>query len=468
MKRFPFRAVPVLVALATTAALAAFWLWQPEAGLAPRLPGTDHPPEQQATAGNPVLAGKTTPGEGKPATLPGSWPGFRGPNRDATSPEGFPLARSWPAEGPRTLWSVELGEGYAGAAVRDGKVYVMDYARESQQSVLRCLSLEDGREIWRFGYPLPIKRNHGVTRTVPAVTEQAVVALDPKCNVLCVDAATGALRWGLNLVHDFGTTIPPWYAGQCPLVEGNAVILAPGGPDALLVAADLATGKILWKTPNPHGWKMTHSSIVPMEFGGKRMLVYCASGGVVGISAEDGAILWESADWKIGIATIACPIPVDKDRIFFSGGYNAGAMMAQLAQEPDGRITVKTLFRVAAPVFGATQQTPILSKGRLFGIRPNDGRLACLDLEGKPVWTSDAKAKFGLGPLLLADGLLYVMNDEGRLALYEASPAKATPLAQADLFPGGGHEAWGPMALAGGRLLVRDFTRMICVDVKAK
>ena len=468
MNRSLSRAVPVLTALASAGILAAFWLWRPEMGLGSRLPGTDRPPGQEAVAENPVLAGKTLPGEGKAAPLPGAWPGFRGPNRDAISPEGFPLARSWPAGGPRALWSVELGEGYAGAAVRDGRVYVMDYARERHESVLRCLSLEDGKEIWRFGYPLSIKRNHGVTRTVPAVTEQAVVALDPKCNVLCVDAATGALRWGLSLVRAFGTTIPPWYAGQCPLVEGNSVILAPGGPDALLVAADLATGKILWKTPNPHGWKMTHSCVAPMEFAGRRMLVYCASGGVAGVSAEDGAILWESADWKIGIATIATPIPVGDGRIFFSGGYNAGCLMAQLAQAPEGGFTVKTLFRVAAPVFGATQQTPILSKGRLFGIRPNDGRLACLDLEGKPVWTSDAKAKFGLGPLLMADGLLYVMNDEGRLALYEASPQKAMPLAETALFPEGGHEAWGPMALAGGRLLVRDFTRMICLDVKAQ
>ncbi|MEI8233585.1 MAG: PQQ-binding-like beta-propeller repeat protein [Verrucomicrobiota bacterium] len=465
MQRFPSRAIPALAALAAAGLLTAFWLWRPEGSLSPRLPGTDRPPGEETAAENPVLAGKTISGEGKPAPLPGAWPGFRGANRDAISPESTPLARSWPAGGPRPLWSVEVGEGYAGAAVRGGRVYVMDYARDRHESVLRCLSLEDGQEIWRFGYPLPIKRNHGVTRTVPAVTEQAVVALDPKCNVLCVDAATGALRWGLSLVRAFGATVPPWYAGQCPLVEGNTVILAPGGPDALLVAADLTTGKILWKTPNPHGWKMTHSSIVPMEFAGRRMLVYCASGGVVGVSAQDGAILWESADWKISIATIATPIPAGEGRIFFSGGYNAGCLMAQLAQAPEGGITVRTLFRVAAPVFGATQQTPILHGGRIFGVRPNDGRLACLDLEGKPVWTGEAK--FGLGPLLMADGLLYVMNDEGRLALYEASPQKATPLAEALLFPNG-HEAWGPMALAGGRLLVRDFTRMICVDVKAR
>jgi len=462
----PRLAIPLLAALAAAAALSIFWLWHPEETLTLRMPGTDLPPELQGAATeNPVLAGKTITGQGAAANLPGAWPGFRGPNRNAISPEPTQLARSWPASGPRALWSVEVGEGYAGAAVLGGRVYVMDYERENRQSVLRALSLANGKEIWRYGYPLSVKRNHGITRTVPAATEKSVVAMDPKCNVVCVEAATGALRWGINLVHDFGTTLPPWYAGQCPLIVDNAVVLAPGGPEVLLMAVDLATGKALWKTPNPHGWKMTHSSVVAMEFAGKKMFVYCGSGGVVGISAQDGSILWETTDWKISIAMVCSPIPVANGQIFFSGGYNAGSLMLQLSEE-GGKIVPKTVFRVSQAVFGATQQTPILYKDRFFGIRP-DGQLACIGLDGKPVWASGTTMKFGLGPLMLADGLIYAMNDNGKLCLFEASTTKCVPLGEAELFKDG-NEAWGPMALAGGRLIVRDFTRMICLDVAAK
>ena len=462
----PRLAIPLLAALAAAAALSIFWLWHPEDTLTLRMPGTDLPPELQGAATeNPVLAGKTITGQGAAAILPGAWPGFRGPNRNAISPEQTQLARSWPASGPRALWSVEVGEGYAGAAVLGGRVYVMDYERENRQSVLRALSLANGKEIWRYGYPLSVKRNHGITRTVPAATEKSVVAMDPKCNVVCVEAATGALRWGINLVHDFGTTLPPWYAGQCPLIVDNAVVLAPGGPEVLLMAVDLATGKALWKTPNPHGWKMTHSSVVAMEFAGKKMFVYCGSGGVVGISAQDGSILWETTDWKISIAMVCSPIPVANGQIFFSGGYNAGSLMLQLSEE-GGKIVPKTVFRVSQAVFGATQQTPILYKDRFFGIRP-DGQLACIGLDGKPVWASGTTMKFGLGPLMLADGLIYAMNDNGKLCLFEASTTKCVPLGEAELFKDG-NEAWGPMALAGGRLIVRDFTRMICLDVAAK
>lgn len=456
--------IPVLAALAAVAALWSFAHWQPEARLQARMPGTDKPAGLQgAAADNPVLAGKVTRGEGEPAAnLPGSWPGFRGPNRDAISPETTPLSRQWAGSGPRELWSATVGEGYAGAAISQGRVYVMDYERESHQSALRCLSLADGREIWRYAYPLTVKRNHGITRTVPTITEKCAVAIDPKCNVVCVDAASGELRWGMNLVHDFQTTIPPWYAGQCPLVDGDTVVLAPGGPDVLLMAVELETGKPIWKTPNPRGWKMTHSSVAMMEFAGQKMFVYCGSGGVVGVSAKDGSILWETPDWKINIAMISTPIPVGDGKLFFAGGYNAGSLMLQLSQE-EGRIVPKTVFKVGQEVFGATQQTPILHGGRFYGIRP-DGQLACIDLNGKPVWASGSKTQFGLGPVMLAGGLLYAMNDSGKLCLFEASPTQCTPLAQAQVFKEG-HEAWGPMALAGGRLIVRDFTRLICLDV---
>ena len=456
--------VPLFVVLA---ALLALGHWFAYGGRLPafaaRVPNQDRG-ANIAAAPAPKLTGVLTAGPGTPAALPGAWPAFRGANHDNVNTDPVPLAREWPSAGPTPLWGIDLGEGYAGAVVRQGRVYVLDYDQPGQQDVLRCLSLADGKEIWRYAYPLSVKRNHGITRTVPAVTEKVAVAMDPKCNVVCVDAASGTLRWGLNLVRDCGTAIPPWYAGQCPLIDGNTAILAPAGPDTLLMAVDLGTGKTLWKTPNPRGWKMTHSSVMPMEFAGRRMFVYCGSGGVVGVSAQDGSILWDSTDWKISIATVASPIPLADGRIFFSGGYRAGSLMLQLSQE-GGKLVPKTVFKVAEAVFGATQQTPILYKDHIFGIRP-DGQLACLDLTGKLVWASGPKTQFGLGPLVVAGGLLYAMNDTGKLCLFEASAAQCTPLAQADVFTEG-HESWGPMALAGGRLIVRDFTRILCLDVEA-
>jgi outer membrane protein assembly factor BamB len=448
------------------AALVFWWGHLDGDAIAERLPGTDLPPGADgAAAVNPILAGKLIPGQAQPqpAILPGLWPQFRGPNRDGISPETTPLARSWDAAGPRQLWGVDCGEGYAGAAVRDGRVFLMDYDYDKKQNALRCLSLADGGEIWRYAYTLPVKRNHGMTRTMPAVSEKFVVAMDPKCHVLCLDAATGELRWGMNLVSEYGATVPPWYAGQCPLIVGNSIILAPGGHDALLAAVDLETGKPLWRSPNPHGWKMTHSSVMPMEFGGQRFYVYCGSGGVAGISTKDGALLWETNSWKISIATVPSPLVLDGGTIFLSGGYNAGSLLLQL-EEQGGKLVPKTVWKLGPEVFGATQHTPIFHDGRIYGTRPN-GQFVCLGLDGKILWASPAVDSFGRSPFLLADGIFFVMNEDGILRLMEDSSAHCQLLAQAQVLKGG--EAWGPMALAGGRLLARDFTRLVCLDVSA-
>lgn len=337
----------------------------------------------------------------------------------------------------------------------------MDYDVTNRQDALRCLSLADGQEIWRFSYPINIKRNHGMSRTVPTIAGRYVVAIGPKCHVVCCDALTGELNWSLDLVRDFGATVPEWYAGQCPLVDGDHVILAPAGSDALLLAADIATGKVIWKTPNPNDWKMTHSSIMPVDFAGQRLYVYCANKGVVGVDAKSGAPLWQTTDWKISIATVPSPCVLDNGQIFLSGGYNAGSVMLQL-EANEGSISASAKYKLSAGTFGATQHTPIFYNGHIFGTRA-DGKFTCLSPDGKVLWTSGAGDNLGLGSYLLANGLIYAVNDSGELRLIEASAEGYKELARARVLQHA-RESWGPMALASNRLLVRDLTHLICLE----
>ena len=455
---------------ATLAAAGAGLLWclwrtdVPASSVPVRVPVERAGAAGAASGASPLQQGKLTSGTGTPAAdLPGAWPCFRGAKRDGISPEETPLADIWAAGEPRALWSIEVGEGHAGAAVAAGRVYLLDYDREAQADALRCLSLADGKEIWRFSYPLSVKRNHGMSRTVPAVTGQHVVAIGPMGQVSCLDAVTGAFRWGIDLVREYGTKVPPWYVGQCPLIDGERVILAPAGA-CLMMAVECATGKVLWKTPNPHDWRMTHVSIAPMDLGGRKTFLYCGHRGVAGIAADDGRLLWESPDWKISIATVASPVPLPGNRVFLSGGYEAGSLMLQLS-DLGGAWRATSEFRLAAEVFGATQQTPILHGGFLYGVRP-DGELVCLDPQGQVKWASGMGHRFGLGPFLVADGKIFALDDAGELTMAAASPDGFRLLGQAKVLDG--HDSWGPMALAGGRLIVRDLTRMVCLDLRKK
>jgi outer membrane protein assembly factor BamB len=461
------RLIPVALVIVGVVALYLWLKRDAAAGLTVRLPIPENFPQtfSDDVAEGPIR-GELVNFDGVPADLPGSWPRFRGSNFDAISTEKVAIAQTWGPDGPPVLWSIDVGEGYAGAAILAGRVYLMDYDRPKEADVIRCLSLEDGKDIWRYFYTVRIKRLHGMSRTVPAVTEEYVVTLGPKCHVTCLDSVTGEFRWMLDLVRDFNATVPDWYAGQCPLIDDGKAIIAVGG-DTLIMAVDCETGEILWQSPNPKKWVMTHSSIVPAEFDGTRMYVYCASGGVVGVSAEDGSILWENNEWKIRVANVATPVVVGDGLIFLSGGYNAGAMMLKLSRDND-TISTQPLFKLDSEVFGAEQHTPVFYDGHIYGIRP-DKLLVCLDLNGRVVWTSPPTHLFGprgLGPYMIADGKIFILDDEGLLTLAKAQSTGYEQLAEAKVLEG--PESWGPMAIASGRLILRDMNRMICLDVTGR
>ncbi len=417
-------------------------------------------PENAASASN--IAPRLMKGTGVRSKFSGCWPRFRGRDSSGIGNDGVPLARTWPTDGPKVLWSIELGQGYAGAAIANGAVYVLDYDKGEQCDVLRCLSADDGKDIWKFSYPAKVKPNHGMSRTVPAVTEKYVVTIGPLCNVACVDALNGEMLWSKDLVREFGIPIPEWYNGQCPLIDDDKAIVAPGG-DALMVAIDCKNGAVLWRTANPRKWAMTHSSIMPIELNGKRTYVYCGKGGVAAVSAGDGTLLWETDKWTIPQATIASPVGVGEGLLLLSGGYSSGAMLLEVKQT-DAAFAAAERFRLKPGVFGSYQHTPIFYQGNIYGVRP-DGQMVCLDGEGKVLWSS-GKARFGKeggGPYTLANGLLFAMDDNGLLTLMEASPAGYKQLAQAKVLKG--PESWAPMAIAGGRLFARDLSRMVCLDV---
>jgi outer membrane protein assembly factor BamB len=246
------------------------------------------------------------------------WPQFRGPNRDGVSTETG-LLRAWPAGGPKVLSSTPVGQGYAAAAIHGGKVYLNDYDESTSEYLIRCLRLDDGKELWRFKEKRLIRPNHGITRTVPATDGRYLFSLDPKAVLHALDAATGKELWRKNLVRDYGSTIPPWYNGQCPLIEKDRVLIAPAGTSALVVALDKATGKELWRTPNPDGWVLSHSSLMPARLGGVDQYLFSVLQGTVGVAAADGKRLWHFP-FKFNLSVSPSPLVIDAERVYVTGG----------------------------------------------------------------------------------------------------------------------------------------------------
>ncbi len=470
------RTIPAFLAAVGAALLVAWFTAAPAGEWRPRGPETSLTPVLGEEPSSPTesgpssvpsvpLPGVLVKGDAVPAAgLAGNWPSFRGINRDGVSHEEVPLARSWPGGGPEVVWSLKVGRGYGGPVVHRGRVYLLDYDVARKADALRCLSLADGNEIYRRWYSNPIKTQHGYSRTSPAVTDKYVVTLGPSCHVMCLDADSGEYRWGMDLVARYGATVPEWYAGQCPLIDAGRAIIAPGGA-ALMIAVDCDSGRVLWETPNPRRWKMTHSSIAPMTVDGRKMYVYCASGGVVGVDAATGELLWEDTSWRIDPVNVSSPVPMEGAKVFLSGGYRAGSLMLELTQA-GGKFTARQMYRLKHRDFGSEQHTPVLFGGHIYGVDPA-GKLACLDPGGKVIWHSGDQQRFGkgYGPYLIADGMLFVLGHDGLLVLAEATPAGYRQLARAQV---AGEHSWGPMAIAGGLLLLRDFDTLLCLDVRAK
>ncbi len=456
--------------------LLAWWLlYDPVADWTEKLPGADNRPKNMAELAAKVEIGSLFEAfDGIPSAITGSWPRFRGADFDNISKEKIRLAERWGDQGPRRLWSVELGEGHAGPVIGHGRVYLLDYDEKKRADILRCFSFDSGREIWRRGYPLFLKRNHGMSRTVPALRDRYVVSIGPKCHVMCVDAESGAFRWGLDLEKDYGVETPLWYTGQCPLIDQGTVVLAIGGK-SLLMGIDLETGQIRWQTPNPKGWKMSHSSVIPLTVGSRKTYLYSAIGGIVGVSAEPssaGQLLFESELWNHNVIAPS-PVPVGDGKILFTAGYGGGSMMLDISEEAGG-FSVKALQKLKPDEgIASEQQTPIYYQGYLFSILPKDAgasrnEFVCYHPDDcrKAVWSSGKTNRFGLGPYLVADGKFFLLSDEGVLTLLKAGSREYVALAQARVLEG--VDAWGPLAIVAGRMLARDSRQMVCLDLRAE
>ncbi len=465
----------IFITILTGITVFVYWfLYNPTNDLTISLPGLDNRPALAEGASESIRIGASFMNYASHTSdLKGKWTRFRGADFDNINKENIPLIDNWGA-GPDILWEVNLGEGHAAPVIYNGKAYILDYVEERDTDALRCFSLETGEELWSRWYLVKVKRNHGMSRTVPAITDKYLVTMGPRCHVMCVDPDTGDFLWGKDLVKEYGTEIPFWYTGQCPIIVDDVAILAPGG-SVLMIGVDCATGDVLWETPNPDNWQMSHSSIMPMTFEGKKMYVYFAVGGIVGVSAEGedlGQILWKTREFSPNVIAPS-PVMLGNGKFYATAGYGAGAALFQVRKTGDTYSVEHLETYKPSEGIASEQQTPILYQGRLFSIAPKDAgglrnQFLCVDPNNPKniLWTSGKTDRFGLGPYMMADNKFFILNDDGTLSIAKVNLNAFELLDKTKIMDG--HDAWGPFALADGFLLMRDSKKMVCINIRAK
>ncbi|HUX97609.1 MAG TPA: PQQ-binding-like beta-propeller repeat protein [Bacteroidales bacterium] len=470
--------------IAVFAALFSWWIFAtPSYDTAVRLPGMDNRPPQKQISDSIYIGENFDTLEIIDEVVPGSWPRFRGADFDNISKDQTLLAESWDTSGPPIVWQVTLGEGYAGPAVHNGRVYVLDYNEKRKADMLRCFSLKSGKELWRRWYTVEFKRNHGYSRTIPAVTDKYIVTVGPRSHVMCLNPTDGSLLWTIDLEREFGVPgsvkgkiTPEFYSGQCPLIDNDVAVFAPGGK-ALMIGVECKTGKVLWKTPNPDSLRMSHTSVMPMTIHGKKMYVYAALGGVCGISAEGedtGKLLWKTTAWSPSI-TVASPLYLGNGEIAAFGSYGSGTARIVISKDGSGYKASIAEQHKSSGGIASEQHTPIMVGDNLWAVLPENAgalkrQLACYNKNDliTPLWSSGKEGRFGkgMGPFILSGNKLFLLDDEGTLFLFKLEKSSATMVSNHKIIEA--IEAWSPMALAGKYLIMRDAHNMLCLDISKK
>jgi outer membrane protein assembly factor BamB len=411
------------------------------------------------------------------------WPKYLGPNRNATSDEKG-LLQSWPAEGPKVLWTFELGLGYGGGAIADGKVYLLDRIYR-KQDVLRCIDLNNGKELWSFAYDAPGRLSHPGSRSTPAIDGKYVYTCGSFGDVYCFDRNAQKPVWNKNVWKDFsGGRLPNWGISQNPLIYKDMLILASQTEKAGVVAYEKTTGKVKWATPALPG-RAGYVTPAVVNIDGQDQLVMITAtsrrergrrspragsdtgavdGVVLGMDIEDGKILWTYKGFQCRIP-VNNVVPVGDGRLFISGGYMAGSAMIKV-QKKEGGYVVEELYTTQD--FGTHVHPSILYKGHFYGHGTTNTRrdgMTCMSVDGKLKWKTGREPVFDKGGFILVDDLmLSVDGREGILYLIEPNPEGFKKLASVDLLDT--KECWSPLSLSDGKLLIRDQEQMKCVAVR--
>ena len=384
------------------------------------------------------------------------WPQWRGPRRDGVSPETGLLKR-WPEQGPVRVWTVTgLGAGYGQAAMLGNRIFVQGLI--GGDSSVTALSRGDGKPIWTrvIGRGLEDDQGPG-PRSTPTVDGDRLYVLTESGDLACLRVGDGVRVWQRNIFKDFGGRNPRWLASESPLIDGDAVIVTPGGPSAGMVALDKMTGATRWTSADLSD-EAAYSSVIAVNVSEVRTLLTMTAHGAVGVRASDGQLMWRYKDVGNVTANIATAV-FAQDRVFFTSGYGAGGVLLGLTWNIDDAVDATEVYftREMQNHHGGV----VLVDGYLYGF--SNAILTCLDFTtGKRMWRHRSVGK---GAVTYADGHLYVLGEDRIMGLVEATPTGYTEKGRFTI-EDEGWPSWSHPVVAGGRLYLRNQGRLTSYDIK--
>jgi len=397
------------------------------------------------------------------------WPQYRGPDLDGATLE---TVEPWGHEGPRVVWKIPTPSGFSSFSVHQGRAFtlVQGEADGASQEICVALDADSGRRLWEK--PIGVAKYDGGgdsgasgndggdgPRSTPSLDGDWVYVLSSRLYLACFDAATGEERWSKDIIRKFKGRNIRWQSAASPLIDGEWVFVAGGGPDQSLLAFSKQTGQVVWKTGDE---KMTHATPTAATLHGVRQVIFFTQSGLVAVEAATGKALWRYA-FPYRVSTAASPI-VGGDIVYCSAGYGVGAGAVRITRSGE-KFAATELWRSRGDRPVANHwSTPVYREGHLYGMfsfkEYGDGPVKCVELAtGKVKWEQKG---FGPGNVILAGDRLLALGDAGQLVLIEASPNAYRELARADILDG---KCWSTPVLSGGRVYARSTGEGVCLEV---
>lgn len=397
------------------------------------------------------------------------WTQYRGPRHDGSS--GEKIATTWPVGGPRQLWKTPLTDGFSSFAVGDGKAFtlVQRIVDGAQQEVCVALDATTGGEIWAT--PLGVAKyenggNNGAPdnkggdgpRSTPAYDNGKVYTFSSRLVLECLAADSGKRIWAKDLIKEYHGRNIGWENAASPVIDGDLIFAAGGGPGESLLAFNKKDGQLVWKVEDD---KMTHSTPTVATILGERQVIFFTQRGLVSVAPATGAVLWRYP-FKYSTSTAMTPV-VAGDIVYCSAGYGVGAGACRISKSSDGFIATQ-LWYMPAKVLNNHWSTPVASGGYIYGIfgfkEFGKAPLKCVEAAtGKVLWSKEG---FGPGGCLLVDGHVLVLSDTGDLVLALASPSGYTETARVHAITG---KCWNAPVVSNGKIYARSTKEGACLDV---
>jgi len=383
------------------------------------------------------------------------WPQWRGVERNGISPETG-LAKSWPAAGPPLVWKAQgLGAGYAAFSVAGGRLFTQGQ-RGNQQFVL-AIDVKTGKKIWETPNGGPYRESRGDgPRGTPTVDGDRLYALAADGTLACLETATGKKIWTVELMKRFQSEVLNWGISESPLVDGERLIVTPGGRGSSVVALNKTNGETIWKSQSDEAG---YSSAIAFDLGGLRQIAVLTGDAAIGLNAKNGNLLWRYNKVANRTANVATPIYRD-GLVFFSTDYGTGCALLKLTVEGESVKATEVYFNREMKNHYSSS---VLIGDYLYGF--SSSILTAMKFQtGEVAWRDRSVGK---GSVAAADGKLYLFSEEGVVGLAEATPTAYKEISRFRISRGS-YPTWTPPVISDGKMYLREQDNLYCYDIKAR